>query len=481
MRERKDMKRYIEDVENLCRKYTSLSAEEIRVIKRAAEDLKMQVEIEKKDVFINCLCKDNSGAVTVALAHCDDNLYDISTIGLIIREEEEPAVLRTLRYGVVSRDMWAVSYTTTEGNRIVQTCAPIQYHGKTIGVYTIERRLKQSEIDEWSREEDFLVIDYNRYPYLKYLDWLAECVSEAVIICDEDGVVVFRNSEAKSLYHKYGYIFDIYQKRYEEVSMHGPLKVGRGIENAFYQSEQKCGSYYFHIKQYCYCAEETWFYIVLLQDVTQDRLKDETLVSKSAALREAHHRIKNNLQTVYNLLDMQWRRLDSADSAVAIKEAMGRIMSISTAYEVLLLKGLDQVSIRDIIETVRAKFIQIMEGVLPKVEICIYGDDVCVDADCATNVALVVYELVQNSFKHAFKGRKTGNIGIQIIGRPVYSEVTVFDDGIGFCYTEDRKEFGGMGFQIAKNIVRSKLKGELRCESDRTGTRVTFDFRHYEN
>lgn len=96
------------------------------------------------------------------------------------------------------------------------------------------------------------------------------------------------------------------------------------------------------IKEYCYChdyEEKVYFYISIIHDITQEKLKEEDLVLKSVAVREAHHRVKNNLQTIYNLLDMQRRRLSNQSAKNALIEAMSRISSISSAYEILSKKG----------------------------------------------------------------------------------------------------------------------------------------------
>ncbi len=470
------MRKYEENISAICRKNTDFSEKELAIIKRTAEGLKDLPDIEGKDVFLNCVCRDGATSVTVAYYHCEDSMYSISSLGAVVREDDEPGVCRTMWYGIPSNDMLAVSFTTTEGHRLVQECVPLFCEDRVIGIIVKERRLRETEVEEMNREPLFLVVDYDRYPYLRYLDWLAECVDEGVIICNANKKVVFRNLTAKKLYHKYGYINDIYGKNYEDISMNGFMGVGPGIENSFCERETQGGGYYFMTREYCYDSGSEWFYIVIIRDVTRDYLKDEDLVLKSVALREAHHRIKNNLQTVYNLLGMQQRRVHSPDGVAAIQEAKSRIMSISTAYEELMAQGGDQISVRNILESTSEKILRMAEGVVPVVSIEILGDDIIVNADIATNIALVVNELIQNCLKHAFEGRATGRIKVTLKKWPLYSEVTVRDDGVGFI-KESEELRNGLGFRIVENIVKSKLKGKLQMTSTGDGTDVTFSFK----
>ena len=100
-------------------------------------------------------------------------------------------------------------------------------------------------------------------------------------------------------------------------------------------------------------------------------------------------------------------------------------------------------------------------------------------ADCASSVALVVNELVQNALKYAFPSGQAGRIGIELhSGRPL-CQLTVWDNGVGF--QADRPRPGGAGLELASTIVREKLTGEWSVESGPGGTRISFDFLEQEN
>lgn len=472
------MKRFAEDIDNLCAKYSDLGEDDIALIRRTAKKLPALADEKQRDIFINITARTGKETVTVALARCDDTVYNINTLGFTIRDEDEPAVLRTLQYGIPSKDMWAISYTTTEGNRIVQDAYPIENDGRVIAVVVEERRLTLLEIEEWKREDCWIPSDYQTYPYLRYLDWLGDCLDHAVIVTNSANIVVYRNYCAKILYHEYGYIYDIHGKDYNSVSMHGPLHVLPCLECSSRTDEIYSGGHYYHVKQYC-MRDEDWFCVVIISDITKEREKDENLVLKSVALREAHHRIKNNLQTIYNLLDMQKRRTDSEECAQALSETMGRIMSISASYEQLLISGLDESNVKEVLEDFREKFLIIIRDDRKRISVTVSGDDVYVKSSIVTDISIVVNELVQNAYKHAFAGRESGSISITIQKRTLYAMITVTDDGIGIPPAERTSgRSGGMGFQIVRSITESKLRGQFHCESGARGTTVSFSFKH---
>lgn len=476
------MKRFVEEIEKLCGRHTDLSEEDIAIIKQAVGRLPAIADGENMDAFINVACSNSEETVTVALAHCDDTMYDQLTIGVLIHDEDEPAVLRTLRYGISTEDMWAVSYTTTERNRVVQYVYPIKNGERTLAALTKERRLSKEEYLRLDRIDVRIPIDYTKTPYLRYLDSLACCIEDAVIVTDEKGFVVYRNAGAISLYKEYGYIRDIYGKDYNKISMHGPLQVKADTDNPMKRFEIKSSGHYYKVEECCYMDKEP-FYVIVISDSTGEKRKEETLLLKSVALREVHHRIKNNLQIIYNLLDMQRRRIGDPKARTALQDTMGRIMSIAATYEALLVSGLEDVNATEILKEVKNKIVNILQDSTPSVDISVKGDDVFVKADTATDLAMIANELIQNSCKYAFVGRKSGKVEITVKKGALYSTMRVADDGTGMkdemlnSVTREIQKTG-LGFQIIKSLVKSKLKGNLYISSSAEGTVIDVEFKN---
>lgn len=322
--------------------------------------------------------------------------------------------------------------------------------------------------------------DIEGYPFLRNLTQLAECVNDAIIILNKEQRVIYRNDQAQKIYIDYGYIHDIHERDYNSFSFHGPITVGPGIENSEKHVDLGCAGNYFEIGEYCYFEGE-YFYMIVLKDVTQEKEKEENLIHKSVVVREIHHQVKNNLQTVYNLLDMQRRRMPEERIQLALNEAMNRIASIASAYELLSKEGTEIVNILELLKKITAKFKNLVDSSDIRLEIEVKGDDAYASTDDATDIALVVNELLQNTFKHAFNARGFGRVSVTLLKRPLYSEIIVSDDGEGFDSNQMDRAGEGLGHQIAKNIVEQKLKGQILYLSDSTGTSIVFTFRCMEN
>src|SRR3712207_5997493 len=142
--------------------------------------------------------------------------------------------------------------------------------------------------------------------------------------------------------------------------------------------------------------------LVLLRDISELRRRDRLLVSMDATIREIHHRVKNNLQTISSLLRLQGRRLDSKEAKAAIEESVRRIRSIALVHETLSRETGDDVSFNEI---VRPLVRMVEESLLSPdrpVRVVVEGDAGQLPARIATPLAVVLTELVQNAVDHGF-------------------------------------------------------------------------------
>lgn len=470
-----------EIIRTLCKTHTSLSEEEIQTLLHVSEKLEDMSRKRNADVFIDCPCENEKEAIVVAQATRENSLYEFSTIGYVIREKDEPAVFRSLRYGVKTDEVTALTQAATDDNYVVQRVIPIKSKGKTIGVLIFERsydrNMRQSmptgqlPLSRRSGRD-------NKPPYLDNLEWICECVSEGILVLDMHEVVRFHNTQAMRIYREYGYVTDILNRKYWEISLHGKLRVSDPQSDAYYETELSLRSGYYAICEYRVGGDET-FYVVVIRNLSEQKLNEERMQIKTAAVREVHHRIKNGLHTVYSLLDMQKRRVSTDEVADILQDAMNRIMSIATTYETLIDGDADTVDIREVICNIKDQFLRVASR--PGRDICIsvQGAGVNVRTELAESVALVVNELIQNAYKHAFVNREQGNIRIDISHDPLYTTIVVEDDGAGFAQSQPHNnegDRGGFGLQMARMLVRNKLHGRLDISSSAEGTRVTFDF-----
>lgn len=204
------------------------------------------------------------------------------------------------------------------------------------------------------------------------------------------------------------------------------------------------------------------------------RSESPTVVSaETAARREAHHRVKNHLQMVASLLNIQARKSDNPEVRQAFCESTARVLSIAAVNDLLTQHESEPVSLRSFLDKLRQN-LSMLYGAAAEVRLVLEGDDLTVDPDRATDIALVVNELISNACQHAFHDRAGGEVRVILKRGERYSAVTVQDDGTGFDLC---REGGGFGMSIVKMLVRDKLGGKLYLSSGREGTSVTFDFK----
>ncbi|WP_298251568.1 sensor histidine kinase [uncultured Arthrobacter sp.] len=212
--------------------------------------------------------------------------------------------------------------------------------------------------------------------------------------------------------------------------------------------------------------------LVLCRDVSELRRRELELVSKDATIREIHHRVKNNLQTVAALLRMQSRRMVSEEGRLGLDQAMRRVSTIALVHETLS-QGLAQRV--DFDELIGRQFLLSAEVASPTQTVRTErsGDFGELPSDLATPLALVINELVTNAVEHGLAGRagtvwliadrRTESGGQEIL------RVTISDDGIGL---PPQGHAEGLGLQIVRTLVTSELDGTITW-SNRTGGGTT--------
>ena len=214
--------------------------------------------------------------------------------------------------------------------------------------------------------------------------------------------------------------------------------------------------------------------IVLVHDVTELRRRDRQLLSKDATIREIHHRVKNNLQTVAALLRLQSRRLSSPDARLALEESMRRVTSIALVHETLSAT-LDEAVEFDAIADRVIGMVSEMAAPGGRVAAEREGSFGVLPAEIATPMAMVLTELLQNAVEHAFDGR-SGTVRVRATQEDGRLEVRVIDDGIGLPPGFSLELSDRLGLQIVRTLVEGELGGNLVLEIAETGgTRAVLD------
>ena len=210
--------------------------------------------------------------------------------------------------------------------------------------------------------------------------------------------------------------------------------------------------------------------LVLVRDVTDLRRRDRELLSKEATIREIHHRVKNNLQTVAALLRLQARRLDGPGRG-ALEEAVRRVGSIALVHETLSLAPDERVSFDEIADRLRAAVTDMTaHGEVTTSRDGSFGD---VSSGQATALAMVLTELLANAFEHGFGREGSGHVRLRAErthgGDGGRLEVTVEDDGRGLPDDLAAAAESHLGLSIVRALVDSELRGAFRLEPGATG------------
>ncbi len=214
--------------------------------------------------------------------------------------------------------------------------------------------------------------------------------------------------------------------------------------------------------------------LVLLRDVTELRRRDRELVTKDATIREIHHRVKNNLQTVAALLRLQARRIKVPEGRAALEEAVRRVGSIAIVHETLSQAFDETVAFDEVADRLRLMVAEVSSRG-SEVVTSRQGSFGMLPADTATPLAMVLTELLQNALEHAF-GDGPGEITMtvqRLVGR---LHVTVEDNGCGLPQGFDLDTSTSLGLSIVRTLVESELEGFLEVgPRPGGGTRVAVD------
>jgi len=202
--------------------------------------------------------------------------------------------------------------------------------------------------------------------------------------------------------------------------------------------------------------------VMLLRDVSELRRRDRMILSKDATIREIHHRVKNNLQTISSLLRLQGRRLESAEAKAAVAESVRRIRTIALVHETLSREPGDDVAF---IEIVRPLLRLVEEGLQSPdrpMRFTVAGDGGRLPATVATPLSVVLTELLQNAIDHGFPvGGGGGNVVVSLSHDDEWLGITVVDDGKGIDPGFDLGAQTGLGLSIVRTLVTTELAGSI--------------------
>ncbi|WP_026460578.1 sensor histidine kinase [Schaalia suimastitidis] len=429
----------------------------------------------------------------VAIAHCrpatSATVHVNDIIGLYLPAAREIEMRRALVTGQVvkaSSARWAGTYS------MMETCVPVCRNGRIIAVMSCEANQSSPRLplgfETWTLEAaDCLcsMMSRGEYPYESTPTVTSRGVPrvlDGVVLLDAEGRVEQLTPNAVSCLKRLG--------------IHGPVE-GRilaqeitevvGEESVVEESLPVVvmGRASWRVEISAHASTVTMRAlplqhgrkrlgaVILTRDVTEVRRREQELMTKDATIREIHHRVKNNLQTVSALLRLQARRSDQEPVRKALAEAERRVQAIATVHEALSHNVNETVDFDEVARSV-LRLSGAVAATDHKVDVVTTGRFGTLRAEQAQALASVLNELVSNAVEHGFKSCD-GTVVVDAHQEDEVMVITVTDDGEGF---DPHTVEVGLGTQIVRQVVQGELHGTIEWRRrDLGGTSVIIRMR----
>ncbi|MGT2673528.1 histidine kinase N-terminal domain-containing protein [Streptococcus rupicaprae] len=404
------MMTYRQRIVELCQDQTDLSQEDISCILSKADELMAADTEEPEDIFIDVKSLYSEHAVVVfhkKPSTCA-SLYERTVVGDKAYLEKEPGVLRTLETGVPTIGLSAISQ---EGMLVQQTVFPIFRENKVIACLILERQadkmkplhfsIKKDSYGSYELDDLFYESYAQQFSFLKYME-------DGALVFNQNGQVIYANDSARELYRKQlAYMDSIDGMTHDNlvldhISFQDILISSHQLKEQYSNLvEREYGRYWFSVKQYV--IPEMQCLVMICRDITASKRQQQQLVMTEVALREMNHRVKNHLQTVVSLLRLQANQSQSPEVQKNLMDSINRVLSIAMMHERLSIQDTDWVLVAPLIQ-----------GVVQNIQNCFASEEMKVivdskidasielNSDRALALALIINELLQNSYEHAF-------------------------------------------------------------------------------
>jgi two-component sensor histidine kinase len=214
---------------------------------------------------------------------------------------------------------------------------------------------------------------------------------------------------------------------------------------------------------------------VLAHDVTELRRRERALISKDATIREIHHRVKNNLQTVSALLRLQARRSEDPSASAALEEAVRRVTSIAWVHETLASNAAERVEFDSVVDRIiRSEIDLSLRDSDSPIGYQREGSFEELHAQIATPLAMVLTELIHNAIEHGLAESGsclTVRSQRALDGRELL--IDVIDDGVGISPEFSIEGSSNLGLEIVKTLTENELGGVISFSRNNPGTQVS--------
>ncbi len=285
-------------------------------------------------------------------------------------------------------------------------------------------------------------------------------VSDGVLLHDREGRVTYASPNAVSALHRLGVVRSVIGSRLREFGLDDTV-----IRRSFWRRRSTVAEFDIEpqttvvLRSYP-LLEDTRVTgaVALLHDISELKHRDRLLVSKDATIREIHHRVKNNLQTVSSLLELQARRLRSTEAKAALESSVRRISSIAMVHEHLSLDTTSEVDFDGLVAPLLGLVQEGLTAADRPLVIRVEGMAGSIDGEVAMPLAVVLVELTQNALQHGPAGQQ---ITVRFARTAEMLTVSVTDQGPGVSEGFSLDRDAGLGLTIVRTFVVHHLGGAI--------------------
>jgi two-component sensor histidine kinase len=375
---------------------------------------------------------------------------------------------------------------------IKEETIPVIFGGKTLAVISRHRNADlmrlPSKLELNYREiahKIFQMVADGNFPIRNsiYNSESAPRVGDGLIRLDVNGTIFFASPNARSALSRVGYQNELEKENLGEVfaslkkSGNQPtdeswqtLLSGKFLRRAEFESQEGViDILVIPLTQ----GHDRIGAIVLLHNVTELRNRDRALITKDATIKEIHHRVKNNLQTVSALLRLQSRRVEDPIASAALSEAVRRVASIALVHETLSNQSSESVEFDQVFEQIIKNAIELNPRKITFKKVGTFG---FFDSKIATALSLVVTELIHNALEHGLSDSGE-SLTVEVNNDGNLYTVAVCDDGSGLPSDFNLEKSANLGLQIANTLTKNELNGSIKLFRDGPLTRGEIRFK----
>ncbi len=423
-------------------------------------------------------------------------LYQEDLVGRVVRVAERPQFGDAWRMGA-SIDGQAFALDSASGaridvvpvrRRVGEELRTVALLSREVPLETARRlgRLERVYLEIFARLAAMIATGSFPFPEDDNDPGDAPRVGDGVVVLDAEQLISYASPNAVSALHRLGHSVNLEGRRLRDLvagaHAESAMRLRRPVISEVAEidraRDQRVIVFFRTIPLLVLADEVTTAVgaVVLLRDVSDLRRRDQLLATKDASIREVHHRVKNNLQTISSLLRLQGRRLESPEAKLAIEESVRRIRSIALVHETLSRDVRDAVPFDDI---VRPLVRMVEEGLASPerpLRFILDGSIGDLPPETATPLAVVLTELLQNAVEHAYPSPtgplpanapvKPGEIRIKLSNDAHGLDVEVRDDGVGLPPGFSLAASSSLGLSIVRTLVTTELGGVISFRND---------------